>query len=223
LNDKGCMGDVTVTVAQGASVSGLRDTTIAFTEQECSFPVPFHTTVRKFDGQWELSSSSPSIDVEATVTTKATNCEIDITDSVTITVQKLTTSAMVSVDATHVNLDEQSADITTVRLDEVTVGFEQAYVKITPNPDEEGKSYAPGEAALITQALNEQLVPEINGFIVIRMPTKITLADVATPEKAREFIQDWFLNGHVDAGRSTYIYKQEKGEIFDNRKERFLN
>ena len=196
LDDKGCRGDITITVAQGASVSGLSDTTIKFTEQECQL-----SWRGSLKGTWELSSSSSAYDVEATVTTKATNCEIDTSGSVTITVQQPTSSATASVKAGVYLIGGPSAVIEEVKLDEVVVGFDEAFVKITPS---DGHSYAPAEAAAITKAINKNLVPQVNAFIAKRNPTTITPADVNTPENASKFIKEWFLKGHMDG---TYIYK----------------
>merc|ERR1712194_948778 len=162
LNDKGCRGDVTITVSKGASVSGLSDTTLGFTEQDCNF----NSFRGSLSGTWTLSGSSSAYLVDATVTTKATNCDIDNTGSATISVKQPTSSAKASVGAT----------IQTVSVDEVMLGFDGADVVLTPPG--EGKSYSSAEAAAITDAINTHVVPEVNKFIAARLPTTIKPSDV---------------------------------------------
>merc|ERR1711865_541349 len=166
-------------------VSGLRDTTLAFSEQACSLNL-----FLALAGTWTLSSESPEYAVDATVSTKATNCDIDNSGSVTITVQKPTSSAKASVKAS-VSLSPLGATIQEVTLDEVMVGFVGADVKLTPG---EGKSYSKAEADAITDAINTHVVPKVNEFIAKRNPTPIKASDINTPEKASQFIKNWFLN-----------------------------
>jgi len=178
LNDKGCRGDITITVAQGASVSGLRDTTLAVTEQDCAF----NLLTQALTGKWILWGSSSLIWVDATVTTKATNCDIDNSVSVTITVPKPTVSASASV-AARVSLSPLEATIQTVSVDEVTVGFASASVRLSPPMTV--TSYPFYEAHAITDAINKHVVPEVNKFIAERMPTTINASNVATPKEIR--------------------------------------
>jgi len=187
LNDKGCRGDVTITVSKGASVSGLSDTTLGFTEQDCNF----NSFRGSLSGTWTLSGSSSAYLVDATVTTKATNCDIDNSGSATISVNQPTSSAKASVGA-RVSLFPLGATIQTVSVDEVMLGFDGADVVLTPPG--EGKSYSSAEAAAITDAINTHVVPEVNKFIAARLPTTIKPSDVDTPEKAQKFIRNWFLN-----------------------------
>ena len=76
-----------------------------------------------------IKKSSPSIAVEATVSTKATNCDIDKSGSVIIMVLQPILSSMASLKA-EVNVRSQSVNIEKVSLDEVVVGFNQAQIDL---------------------------------------------------------------------------------------------
>jgi len=170
LDDKGCRGDITITVAKGASVSGLSDTKIGFDQKECSFD---SGTLK---GQWILLASSPSIAVEATVTTKATNCDIDKSGSVTITVLQPILSSMASA---SVDVGSKSVVIEEVKLDEVVVGFDQAGIDLVPGGSH---NFTPAEGLAINKFIKDTALPKVNGLIADRLPKTINASDFASPE-----------------------------------------
>merc|ERR1712194_915706 len=104
---KGCKGDITITVASGASVFGLSQTNLEFNEESCRFRAFPRQSIT---GVWELSASSPSLEFDATV------------------------SATAGLSA-GVNLFTQTATITAVSLNDVEVGFGSAEIKLTPGGD----------------------------------------------------------------------------------------
>mmetsp|Transcript_13114 Transcript_13114/g.14570 ORF Transcript_13114/g.14570 Transcript_13114/m.14570 type:complete len:295 (+) Transcript_13114:108-992(+) len=186
LDKEGCKGDITITVSKGASVSGLSQTNLEFNEESCSFN-PFRTSIT---GVWELSKSSPSFELDATVTAKATNCDIDKSGSAVIKVEGPRSSATAGL-SVGVNLFTQTATITAVSLNDVEVGFGSAEIKLTPGGD---FKYTPDEAGAITEMLNEKVLPDINTYLAERMPTSISPEDVSSPENIRAFLEKWFKN-----------------------------
>ena len=165
LDDSGCKGDITITISKGASVSGLSDTKIGFDQKECSFD---SGTLK---GTWILLTSSPSITVEATVTTKATNCDIDKSGSVTITVLQPILSSMASA---SVDVGSKSVVIEEVKLDEVVVGFDQAGIDLVPGGSH---NFTPAEGAAINKYFKDIVLPKVNGLIAAQLPKTIKASE----------------------------------------------
>jgi len=187
LNDKGgklgCMGDITITVSKGASVSGLSQTNLEFNEESCRFsPGLFN---QRISGVWELQASSPSFEFDATVTAKATNCDINKGGSAVIKVEGPSSSATAGLSA-GINLLTRAATITAVSVNDVEVEFGSAEIDLTPGGSH---NYSPAEAAAITEMLNEEVLPAINEGLAKRMPISLSPDDFSTPEKARAFLE----------------------------------
>eukprot|EP00751_Fragilariopsis_kerguelensis_P013011 CAMPEP_0170776846 /NCGR_PEP_ID=MMETSP0733-20121128/11417_1 /TAXON_ID=186038 /ORGANISM="Fragilariopsis kerguelensis, Strain L26-C5" /LENGTH=296 /DNA_ID=CAMNT_0011119913 /DNA_START=111 /DNA_END=1001 /DNA_ORIENTATION=- len=187
LDKKGCKGDITITVSKGASLFGLSQTNLEFNEESCRFRAFPRQSIT---GVWELSASSPSLEFDATVSAKATNCDIDKSGSAVIKVEGPRSSATAGL-SVGVNLFTQTATITAVSLNDVEVGFGSAEIKLTPGGD---FKYTPDEAGAITDMLNEKLLPDINTYLAERMPTSISPKDVSSPENIRAFLEKWFKN-----------------------------
>eukprot|EP00751_Fragilariopsis_kerguelensis_P011267 CAMPEP_0170763762 /NCGR_PEP_ID=MMETSP0733-20121128/3588_1 /TAXON_ID=186038 /ORGANISM="Fragilariopsis kerguelensis, Strain L26-C5" /LENGTH=305 /DNA_ID=CAMNT_0011104255 /DNA_START=84 /DNA_END=1001 /DNA_ORIENTATION=- len=187
LNDNGggklgCRGDITITVASGASVSGLSQTNLEFNEESCRFRAFPRTTI---SGVWELSASSPSFELDAMVTAKATNCDINKGGSAVIKVEGPSSSATAGLSA-GINLLTRAATITAVSVNDVEVEFGSAEIDLTPGGSH---NYSPAEAAAITEMLNEEVLPAINEGLAKRMPISLSPDDFSTPEKARAFLE----------------------------------
>jgi len=194
LDKTGCKGDITITVSKGASVSGLASTDIELNEKACSF----QTSRTVLTGQWELSATSPEFEVDATVTTKATNCDIDKSGSVTIKVLSPTVSvtAGLTVDSklifSHGGVNPNpSVVIDKMSLDAVTFGFGQAEIDLVPGG---GHTYAPSEGEAITAFINDNVLPKVNEFFAVRLPKAITRDDVSSPEAIHALLEDFINN-----------------------------
>jgi len=191
LNDKGgklgCMGDITITVSKGASVSGLSQTNVEFNEESCKFRAFPRQTIT---GVWELSKSSPAFELDATVAAKATNCDIEKGGSVVIKVMDPSSSATAGFSASF-NLFTQTATITAASLNDVEVGFGSVEIDLNPGGSSD---YGPDEAAAITEMINDSVLPDINTGLAKRMPTVIAVSDLSTPEKAKAWLEKWWKN-----------------------------
>lgn len=186
LDKTGCKGDITITVAKGASVEGLSQGTLELNQQSCSFSL-FQT---KITGVWELSASNPGFELDATVTTQATNCDIDKSASITITVVGPTASATAGL-TVNANLITPSAIFEKVSLKDVEVGFGSAVIDVVPGGQHH---YGADEAAVITEMINDNVVPAVNGFFSDRLPTTVTGDDLSTPEKAQAWLEKFIKN-----------------------------
>merc|ERR1712238_500816 len=98
-------------------------------------------------GQWILLASSPSIAVEATVSTKA--------------------SASVDVGSKSVVIEE-------VKLDEVVVGFDQAGIDLVPGGS---YNFTPAEGAAINKYFKDIVLPKVNGLIAAQLPKTIKASE----------------------------------------------
>jgi len=179
LDDKGCKGDITITVSKGWGLNGAK---IGFDQQTCAFD---SGTLK---GTWELLTSSPMIFVAARVSTKSTNCDIDKSASVFIKIKQPILSAIASV-SVDVDVGKKPIVIEEVKLDEVVVGFDQAEFDLEP-----GGSYVftPAEGAALNKFIQDTRLPLVNKFIAARLPTTIKPSDVATPAAARRALEAWW-------------------------------
>jgi len=160
LDTKGCVGDITMTLDQGAEASGFGATSLELDEMSCS------AGLSSFTGKWEVKASdaSSTFAVAATVSAKSTNCDIDSTESIKISLTDPTFAAVVSLRASF------TGTIKSLSVEKVVGTFEQAETYFGPGT---GKDYPSTEADVITDMVNTEVLPKLNTFIATKLPFEI--------------------------------------------------